>query len=151
VRDELAARRARLHQGHASSRPLSEGHEHVGLAGERHFASLTGLPLDESDRIAGDGGIDFILPLGIDVKTARKPHFLIVEEGKVRADIYVLAAYRDDYDATSLIGWAWGNDVRRAPIREFTPGIRSHAIPAAELRDPASIIALARGGVRRAA
>jgi hypothetical protein len=151
VRDELAARRARLHQGHASSRPLSEGHEHVGLAGERHFASLTGLPLDTTDRPAGDGGTDFILPLGVDVKTARKPSNLIVVEGKVRADIYVLFAYRDDLDATSPVGWAWGNDVRRAPIREFTPGIRSHAIPAAELRDPASIIALARGGVRRAA
>lgn len=138
---QVARERAELHGQHASSRPLSEGYEECGLAGEFAFAHDFHLPLDWTRRPAGDSGIDFWVPMlfSLDVKTARKPLNLAVEKGKVAADIYVLAGFADDVLRAKLLGWEWGEAVRAAPLRDLGYGILSHCIPAGLLRPMAEL------------
>jgi hypothetical protein len=139
----LAAKRTALHAGQKSQRQLSTDYEVVGLAGEEAFAAFSGLEVDTEDRPEGDDGADFTVPLRIDVKTARKAFNLIVEEGKVRADVYVLAEY-DDEHGTRLIGWEWGQEVSQAPCKDFGFAIVSHYIPATSLRPMDSLLRLLR-------
>jgi hypothetical protein len=130
-----AERRQEIHRHQASHRPLSEHYEVVGLAGEVALAAYLGLAVDLSERPAGDGGVDATSPLGsIDVKTARKPYHLLVEQGKVRADFYVLAGYFDDVERADLIGWASRGAILIAPTRNFGYGVTSHYIPATRLK-----------------
>jgi hypothetical protein len=129
---EVAARRHALHENHPTHRPLSDGYEEVGLAGEAAFAAATGLEIDTEDRPGGDAGRDFILPLTIDVKTARKAFNLIVEVGHVNSDIYVLAEFKDG--KAEMVGWAWGKELRSRPTRDFGHGVNNHFIPREELR-----------------
>src|SRR5262245_14514790 len=136
VLDGEATERSASHAPHASQRPLSLGYELVGLVGEAQFASDFQLPLNFGARPGGDGRVDFVLPMRftVDVKTARKPLHLIEEQGKVVADIYVLAGYDDEHRAAEMLGWELGNVLRRAPVRDFGHGIINHYIPRAELR-----------------
>lgn len=132
---DTAARRAELHAGHASSRPLSEGYEQIGLAGEVAFGMFSGLCPDFSDRPGGDRGVDFVSSLRytVDVKTARRANNLLHEAGKpIAADIYVLAEY--DEGKAELVGWEWGRNLAKAPTRDFGHGVVSHYIPREKLR-----------------
>lgn len=131
----LAARRASLHAGHASSRPLSGDYEEVGLAGEMAFGMFCGQCPDFSDKPAGDGGIDFVVPLlyTVDVKTAQKAHNLIHEAGKeMPADIYVLAEHKNG--AATLVGWEWRKRLLSAPTKDFGYGVVNHYIGRESLR-----------------
>lgn len=116
-----AEQRQELHANHASNRPLSEGYELVGLVGEAEFARVFNLPMDLNRRPGGDRGIDFVVPLGFttDVKTFRKPIHLLVEYGKVVADIYVLAGYSDELRKAHLLGWEYGANVLKAPHKPW--------------------------------
>jgi hypothetical protein len=122
------------HKNHASSRPLSEDYELIGLLGEVEFAKKTGVMLDLERKLGGDAGIDFIVPLAfsVDVKTARKPFHLIHEKGKKFADIYVLAGI--DGDDVTLIGWEFGKVLEKSPAKDFGYGIINHYIPASKLK-----------------
>ena len=124
----LADQRHDLHENHASSRPLSDGYENVGLVGEVAFGMRTGLCPDFDLKPKGDGGFDFTIPLAftVDVKTFRKPYNLIHESGKGFADIYVLAEFSDDQSTATLIGWEWGNRLRSAPTRHWRSGKLPH-------------------------
>jgi len=135
LKDEAESRHD-AHKNHASSRPLSEDYELIGLLGEAKFGELTGLMPDLERKLSGDNGVDFVVPLKftVDVKTARKAFHLIHEEGKAVADIYVLAAYDDNTKKTKLIGWEWGAVLQRAPVKDFGYGIKNHYIPADQLR-----------------
>ena len=132
---KLASERERLHKNHESSRPLSKDYEYIGLKGEEKFAEEFGMKIDEELRPEGDGGKDFMHRLRgiIDVKTARKAYNLIVEEGKVVSDIYVLAQYTDITDEVDLLGWAYKKEVLDAPCKDFGYGIINHYIPKNEL------------------
>lgn len=132
---EVAAEREEIHSDHASSRPLSEDYERVGILGEAEFALRYGYRFDRERRPAGDKGIDFIVPVmhSLDVKTARKPFNLIVEVGKVFADLYVLAGI-DEADKVEFLGWEKRETVIRAPSRDFGYGVINHFIPAINLR-----------------
>ena len=134
--DQHAEARAQLHASHSSSRPLSEGYENVGLAGEHAFSQATGIAMDLEMRPGGDGGKDFEVFLGftVNVHTARKAYNLIHEVGSKTADIIVLAAYSDETKEAELIGWEWGTVVLAAPSREFGHGILNHYIAAERLR-----------------
>ena len=131
-----AERRALLHVDSPGRRPLSENYELVGLAGEAEFATAYGLPLNLRRKPGGDGGVDFIIPLAftVDVKCFRNPENLIQEEGKVVADIYVLAEYSDDDRRAVLLGWEYGANLARAPVRDFGRGIVNHHIHRDKLR-----------------
>ena len=131
---KLASERERLHKNHESSRPLSKDYEYIGLKGEEKFAEEFSMEIDEKLRPEGDGGRDFPSHIGIvDVKTARTAYNLIVEEGKVVSDIYVLAKYIDDTDKAELLGWAYKREVLDAPVRDFGYGIINHYISKDEL------------------
>jgi hypothetical protein len=131
-----AKQRMVIHSGHSSRRRLSDDYELLGLVGEAEFARMFHQPLDLERRSGGDGGIDFVIPLAfkVDVKTARNPLHLIQEQGKVAADIYVLARYLESIKRAELIGWEWGPVLARAPVKEFGHGIVNHFIPADRLR-----------------
>lgn len=132
----IAARREEIHADHATSRPLSDGYERVGLAGEFAFGEFCGIFPDLAERPGGDSGVDFMLPLifTVDVKTARKAYYLLHEQEKGFADIYVLAEYDDETGRAVLVGWAWGAQLERAPIKDFGYGVMNHYIPRGELR-----------------
>lgn len=138
--DELLQREAeRREQAHASdpdSRPLSKDYELIGLIGEAEFARTYRQPLDLSGRSRGDGGIDFMVPLAytVDVKTFRNPLHLIEKQGRIVADIYVLADYSDKTRKATLLKWEWGRVLRQAPVRDFGHGILNHYIACERLR-----------------
>lgn len=130
-----AARRSAIHATHASSRPLSDGYDEIGLLGEVAFGQFCGMCPDFSTRPDGDKGVDFVVPLlyTVDVKTARKANNLIHEAGKpMPADIYVLAEVVGD--GAELVGWAWKKSLQEAPTRDFGHGIVNHYIPRDQLR-----------------
>lgn len=128
--------RERLHENHESSRPLSEGYEHVGIAGELALSQLTGLAPDLSLRSSGDGGIDSLIYLRytVNVHAARKPYNLIHEKGQKMADIMILADYDDDTQTSKLLGWEWGSVLLKAPVKDFGHGVMNHYIPRSKLR-----------------
>ncbi len=138
--EAIASHRMALHEGHTSSRPLSEGYESVGLHGEFAFGEFCGVMPDISDRPSGDAGVDFVVPMlfTVDVKTARKANNLIHEAGKPLADIYVLAEFVDN--KATLVGWEWGSKLAAAPVRDFGYGVQSHYIPREQLK-PLSTLA----------
>lgn len=115
----------------ASTRELSEGYEEVGVLGELAFAKIAGLEIDSNSYKGGDNGVDFVVPLTIDVKTARKPFNLIVEEGKVKSLVYILYGMAEE---PYPVGWEWGVNVKNAPTKDFGYGVVNHYIPAQQLR-----------------
>jgi hypothetical protein len=138
-----------LHKDQQSSRPLSKDYELIGICGEAAFSAATGIPIDLTSRVDGDKGIDFTTPVGtVDVKTARKPYYLAVEQGKVIADIYVLAQYDDETRRARLLGWEYGSAFRNLPTRGFGFGIISHYKDVKHLRFIGELIALIQGARR---
>ena len=140
IRQEADAHE-RLHANH-SSRKLSDDYEAIGMLGEWEFAKATGIFPDLSERIDGDAGVDFIIPLTftVDVKTARKAYHLIHEAGRSFADIYVLAEHDDQTGQTRLVGWEFGTILKRAPVRDFGYGIENHYIHRDNLRSMQELI-----------
>ncbi len=85
--------------------------DRIGVAGELAFAERYGLEVDKEARPEGDGHVDFWLKINgmnvsIDVKTARKPNWLLCKEWEIKkaSDIFVLAHYKSD-DDVDIIGW----------------------------------------------
>ena len=128
--------REKIHENNATSRPLSEGYEHVGVAGDLALSQLTGLAPDLSIRPDGDGGIDSLMFIRytVNVHTARKPYNLIHEQGKPMADIIVLASYDDDTQSSELLGWEWGKVLEKCPVKDFGFGVLNHYKHASGLR-----------------
>jgi len=109
----------------------------VGACGEAAFAQEFGLPFDvrNTGKENGDNGVDFVLPSGltVDVKTARKPKWLLVRPRRRHADVYVLARFTDP-SHVDLLGWHWGSEVMsRALLDRGGYGIKSHSMAVAEL------------------
>lgn len=132
-----AAARERVHIEAGNHRDaFSNDYELVGLMGELQFAREFQQPLDLSRQAGGDPGHDFALPVRftVNVKTARRPVYLIHEQGKVVADIYVLAGFDDEPARAYLLGWQLGQVLAQAPVRDFGYGKLSHYIPAEQLR-----------------
>jgi hypothetical protein len=134
--ETIALARSAIHEGQSSTRVLSKDYEVIGVAGELAFSSEFNLPFDNTAKIAGDQGIDFIFLNGItiDVKTARRPFHLLREIEKDEADVLVLAGYDDATGEATLIGWEWDSELVSCPTRDFGCGIVSHYKPADDLR-----------------
>ena len=132
---EIAKAREELHSNHASSRPLSKDYDLLGVLGEIAMSLRYGVPFDAKLRPAGDGGRDVLLPMKFitDVKIARTPGNLIVEQGKVKAQLYVLGRHNEGTLPT-LLGWETRAAVLAAPVKDFGYGILNHYIPADRLR-----------------
>lgn len=142
--------REALHEDSPTSRPLSEGYENVGMAGEFAFGEFSGLYPDVELKKSGDSGVDFTIPLmfTVDVKTARRAYNLIHEAGKSFADIYVLAEFDDKSGSASLLGWEWGHVLAQAPTKDFGYGVINHYIPREKLR-PMSQLEARLASIRR--
>lgn len=125
-----AAARSALHRGHSTQRILAKDYELVGLAGEQAFCDWANIEPDLSLKPKGNGGYQHrVNGRKVAIKTYRKPNNLLVEEGKVRADIYVLALYRDATQDATLLGWATKDEVlAREPYDVGGMGVVSHAI-----------------------
>lgn len=134
----VADEREAVHNNDPSTRTLTANTHLSGLAGEFEFGKVSGLMPDTSRKPKGDKGIDFRVPLvfTVDVKT-RKYRVgeidLLVEQGKVAADIYVMAVLHDD-GVTELIGWEWASVIQRCPTRDLGTGVINHWKPGRELR-----------------
>jgi hypothetical protein len=129
---------------------LGKDYEDVGLMGEWAFACFCGVMMKLEP--GGDGGVDFELPVvfTVDVKTSRRGDNLLVEAGKVKADIYVLAHYTetDGEGTAALVGWT-----SQAMVKSYEPydtgrGVVNHCIPAEKLR-PMSELERMMGKVKR--
>lgn len=133
-----------------SNRPLSKDYEEVGMWGEWEFGKWCGL----MPRLTpgGDGGVDFVLPvyLTVDVKASKRGDALLVEQGKVRADIYVLAKYEEKKEWTSdkeysmaphttLLGWATAQELLAISPVMSQRGIVNHSVPVEKLRTMESL------------
>jgi len=143
---EVSAARNRVFAGLKRNRPLSDNYEDIGLAGEWEFGRWCGI--FPNTKPGKDGGYDFELPVvfTVDVKTSRKGDYLLVEEGKVKADIYVLVHYQEketvDIDAREvwytgageLVGWTFATAIKAKSPRDTGRGVVNHAVPANELR-----------------
>lgn len=144
------------------NRPLGKDYEDVGLAGEWEFGRFSGL--FPKTKPGGDGGVDFELPVvfTVDVKTSRKGDYLLVEEGKVKADIYVLAKYQDEGGGVALepeevwnsgkatlVGWCFALQLKAYQPRDTGRGVINHAVPADALR-PMDELKKMMGKVKRA-
>lgn len=132
------------------NRPLSKNYEEVGVMGEWEFAKFCGLMPKMT--VGGDGGVDFELPVvfTVDVKTSRSADRLLVEAGKVKADIYVLAWYMDGEEEgeVTLIGWTSAAAVKANEPRDSGRGIINHVVEASALR-PMDELRVMMGRVRR--
>ena len=85
---EMAKRRVAQHAGAPSSRHWGDPVEceFIGLVGERAFSDRFGMPMNLADQPMGDGKFDFVVNgWKIDVKTAKKPTYLLVAPRKCSA------------------------------------------------------------------
>ena len=119
--------RAKGKQHYASTRALAPDYHCLGLLGEAAFAAQSGLPLDLSDRVEGDGGVDFRVPnpagppVTINVKTSRKMHLgMLVEQSQLVADIYV-AVDCPEYEP-EMLGWASRALIAQLPLETYPSG-----------------------------
>lgn len=156
----LGEARHRHHRGSRTNRPIIEGNDPIGVAGELIFARKFGLPEDPTKRIGADRGWDFVAEDGrtIDVKaTAYKgktgdtgdPSMrvgLFADKGQVVADVYVLV-YVDDVDkaAGRILGWATKDEMLAAPLRSTRkPGVdyalEGHWLHRSKLRGITSLV-----------
>ena len=135
--EKEARDRHELHRGHPTHRPLSSDYELVGLAGEAVFAELYGLERDRERRPDGDDGKDFSFNGWlVDVKTARKAYYLLVEVGHLgQADLYVLMSYAEEAEeAARPVGWTTREElVLREPRDIGGMGVLSYWVPRADL------------------
>ena len=123
---EIAAARQALHLNHRSRRALSDDYEIYGVAGEMAFSKWSFHPMDESSRPGGDQYDFLIRERPIDIKTAQKAYYLLVEPRRLKKDmIYVLAQFNPP-DRVHLLGWQTGLAMSHMPIRDFGRGIPSH-------------------------
>ena len=114
-------------QGGNPDREYSDDAQEIGVSGEKEFADKTGLSMPQVLK-GGDGGIDFRLSIIIDIKTAKIPKYLICRQGEIRSDVYILYGIRGI--EVYPVGWAWGYELRSAPIN----GPMNHYIPADMLK-----------------
>ncbi len=134
-REKQAAARTRIHEGQASHRPLSDRSEEIGLAGEELFSQWSGLPIDRELRPQGSNSINFSYRgRTFNVYTARHPKNLLVEEGKAKADYYVLCGWDAAVGAAYFVGWQFHQRLTRdAPFDRGGKGVISYVVPAGKL------------------
>lgn len=144
----LARRRNLLHSG--PSPTTYEGYDGddaqeailTGLMGEWAVAIRYGFALDDTDRIDGDGGVDFRFKhksgkVGtMDVKTIefRGGDMLVPLYNGLNADVYYLCERRND--SIGHVGLATKNDVKSAETNTEKFPVDVKQIPRNELRDP---------------
>jgi hypothetical protein len=140
--EEVARVRHDTNKFSSTNKPLDNEAEALGLAGELAMANLLRI-VHRPQSAAPTRGYQFNLGPNkrIKVVTSKNPLSLLVKEGKVTADVYVLARCVGDPVAENVdfVGWASAKEVRSAPtlIPTSKGGYTqpAHKIPAADLGD----------------
>lgn len=137
---EFAEKRHRQNVYSRTNTPLESEAERLGVAGELAFAELVGVDHKVATS-APTRGYQFNLgpKTKIKVTTSRTPGSLFVKEGKVNADVYVLAGVNGepDKDNVYFVGWCPASTVRAAevvtPTRKGGYVQPAHKVPKADL------------------
>lgn len=121
----------------------------VGLMGEMAFAIYANIEIDAELVEWTDGGIDFEVSIAgvehtVDVKTSQKePYALPVEEGRVKADYYVLGHLEDT--TVTFFGAATKEVVLDRDLSETKYDHRNYQVPISSLEpipDSESIVSV---------
>lgn len=137
VAQRIADERQQMHEraGNNSRRLYSNNttENYIGLCGEIAFSRKYDLPINNELLVHGDGGYDFVLDDGSDlnVKTARKPYYLLLKAQEKVADIFVLARFRET--GITFLGWEYGPALKQCPTSNFGLGVPSHYKPRTQL------------------
>jgi hypothetical protein len=124
--------RETTHDGLITQRKLSKDYDLIGAAGEFSFREWLGsTPIEKSTK----RNVNMVVNgKTINVLTARKPTWLIVEKGKVKADFYVLAQYDDATERARLLGWTTKASVLAGYVRDYGGhNILSHGVDRRDL------------------
>ena len=108
-----------------SSRYWNRASHFIGLVGEFVFSLESGLPLDSSLKINGDGGVDF--PGGIQVKTStnlKDPTLKELIEPKDWSAYYVLVKVDPTRKWAKYLGWCLGGTLKNGEIENYGLGQR---------------------------
>lgn len=128
------------------TRTMVSDNDYLGSCGEIAFADFMNVPYDWRNKVTGDGGVDFTLNgVTIDVKCTRGTlsHRLMVHEGKVFADVYVLMLMsRETEGEITLAGWEYGENIkailpRKPPFLKGKPEefvVMTHIVETENLR-----------------
>jgi len=152
-RDDLleeANARHQIHEGQASSRPLSLDYELLGIGGEIQGETDFSLKRDARLLVHGDGRIDFYLPDGRsgDWKVARKAYNLLMESDKPHADILVAGLWREDefhWVWVEWLGWEYRDELLKVEPKDFGYGVINHYRAVENLRPMSEFVSLAKG------
>lgn len=139
--NEIADRRHKSNQFSRTNTPLTEEAEKIGLAGELALANLLGLNDHVPASQAPTRGYQFDLGPGKKFKilTSRTPGNLFVKEGKVTADVYILAGITGEpvMENVYFVGWTHKKRVMSAetvtPTRKGEYVQPAHKVPRDEL------------------
>lgn len=134
--DEVAKKRHERNQFSRTNKPIESDADKLGVAGEMAFAELIGIDHTPTAS-APTRGYQFNLgpKTKIKVATSLTPGNLLVKEGKVTADVYVLAGCSGEpvKENVYFIGWAPASMVKAAEVRNMSKrsdyALPSHAIP----------------------
>lgn len=96
--------------------PLVNNADQLGVAGEKHFCELLGVSYDVVRPDRRTANYQFIVNgRKVKVYTASQPGYgLLVKQGKVTADIYVLCYHKDN--RTWVAGWTTQAAVLATPV-----------------------------------
>ena len=111
----------------------------TGACGEIAFANYMGVPWDWRNKPQGDDGIDFVIgDCTIDVKSTKggPDRRLMVVEGQVKADIYVLVLRSpSDSSVVALAGWEEQENIIATPPEKWKDFVfPNHMIKALRLQ-----------------
>lgn len=137
-----AQQRHRNNRFSHTNQPLDRRADDLGVAGELALAWLAGIEDYQPRRARTPWTMVLAGCFRIKVYTSTKPLSLLIKQGKVEADAYILAGCREPIVPANVwwLGWASSSDVREAPV--VTPragrGDRyvqpAHQVKAADLR-----------------
>lgn len=133
----------------AYNKPLVDGADDLGVAGEKAFCEAMGLNYANMRPGGRTDGYQFVIGgKKIKVYTASKPGYsLLVKENKVTADLYVLCYHHQGN--TWIAGWCDRDTVLKAPVevpkRNGPYQIPAHKVQAIRMHSDPALLAYELG------
>jgi hypothetical protein len=121
---KLAEEREAFHKKNPEYKikPMTDDYWFDGLVGEYDFSLLTGLPMDLTMRVFGDGGIDFrVGEITIDVKAPKKPVWILCNENKKHHALIIVQGHyiAEPAPHALMLSWDYWDEVLKWPIKEL--------------------------------
>lgn len=122
----LATQRDKQKSEFQSSQYWNRSAHFIGLVGEFTFSLESGLPLDGSLRIDGDGGVDFLGGIQVKASTnAQDPTLKEMTDPKGGwSAYYVLVKVDLDRRWTRYLGWCLGSTLKNGNLENYGLGHR---------------------------